>query len=259
MDMSFKIVLINFMLVLFRCIGFIMLTPILGRREIPPQGKIGAAALISFIVLPMITMPLHDEYTLGVIVTLVLREVTIGISMGYITFLVFSALYVAGQVIDMEMGFGIVNVMDPQSNTQVPIMGSFYHILALIIFLTVNGHHALISAVIRSFEIIPLGKAHFGEGFLMGIIESFNEMFALGVKISMPIIAIIFLTDFALGIIARTVPQMNVFIVGLPLKIGIGLLGIIMILPMFLVILDVMFNGIYANLFTILKGMLQSP
>lgn len=256
MNANLQLNLINFLLVFFRCVGFMILTPIFGRREIPSQGKIGVSALITFIALPVISAPSY-EYSLGVLVTLILREVTVGISMGYITFLMFSALYVAGQVIDMEMGFGIVNVMDPQSNTQVPMMGSFFHILALLIFLTVNGHHALISAVIESFEVVPLGKALFEEGFLIGIIESFNDMFALGVKISMPIIGVIFLTDFALGIIARTVPQMNVFIVGLPLKITIGILGIIMILPMFMVILDVMFNGIYENLFTILKGMWQ--
>lgn len=245
---------IKFMLVFFRCLGFLILTPIFGRRDLPAQSKIGLSALLSYIVLPLI--PAQSLNTnLWALAAVVLREVTVGLSMGYITLLVFSALHLAGQVIDMEMGFGMVNVMDPQSNTQVPMMGNFYYLLSLILFLSCNGHHVLISAMIKSFEIVPLGKAVFGEHFLMGIMESFQDVFILGVRISMPIVAIIFLTDFALGIIARTVPQMNVFIVGLPLKIALGILGMIIILPMYLVTFEGIFNGTYESIFMILKGM----
>lgn len=250
--------IIKYILILFRCSGFIMLTPIFGRREIPNHARIGLACFLAMIVYPLI--PDFDaNMDVLTLATSILRETFVGLSMGYITLMMFSSLYVAGQIIDMQMGFGIVNVIDPQSNSQVPLIGNFYYILTLLTFLTVNGHHVLISAMIKSFEIVPLSNAVFGRSFLAAIIQSFREMFAIGFKVSLPVISIIFITDFALGIMARAVPQMNVFIVGLPIKIFIGILGIIIIFPMYLTALDVIFNGTYDNILTLLRGMLKPP
>ncbi|WP_422445797.1 flagellar biosynthetic protein FliR [Thermoanaerobacterium sp. DL9XJH110] len=250
--------LIKFLLVLFRCMGFLMLTPVFGRREFPVQARIGLAALLSFIIYPLAT---EISYTGGLwdLAILAVKETTVGVAVGYITLLMFSALYVAGEIIDMQMGFGIVNVIDPQSSNQVPLMGNFYYIVTILVFLTVNGHHVLISAIIKSFEIVPLGKAIFTGNLFSAIRSSFVDMFSIGVKVSFPVVSMIFLTDLALGIIARTVPQMNVFIVGLPLKIFVGIVGMIFVFPMFIVALDVIFNGAYDNILLILRGMLKGP
>jgi len=258
MNTGFEAGLIKFLLVLIRCSAFLILTPVFGRREMPVQGKIALSGLISMIVSPLIPEINYDENFVN-LALLIIREITVGLSIGYITLLMFSALYVAGEIVDLEMGFGIVNVIDPQSNSRVPLMGNFYYMLTLLIFLTLNGHHVLISAVIKSFEIVPIGKAVFKWGFLSGIITSFNDMFLIGVKVGLPVISIIFLTDFALGIIARTVPQVNVFLVGLPVKIAIGITAMILILPAYIVALDVIFNGTYDNIFTILRGMWKGP
>lgn len=231
-----------------------MLTPVFGRKEIPIQGRIGLATLISYIIYNFVPN-LDYNSQLWIVFILIVKEIIVGIAMGYITLLMFSSLYLAGEVIDMEMGFGIVNVMDPQSNVQVPLLGNFLYMLTFIVFLTMNGHHVLISVLIKSYEIIPLGQATFGKTFLDAIISSFSDMFIIGVKVSLPIVAIIFMTDFALGIVARTVPQFNVFLVGIPLKIFVGIAGLITILPMYLIALDVIFNGTFDNIVTIIEGM----
>ncbi|HHY71263.1 MAG TPA: flagellar type III secretion system protein FliR [Thermoanaerobacterales bacterium] len=258
MDKNFEVALVKYLLILFRCSSFLMLTPVFGRREIPAHVKIGLSALLSFIVHPIIPDP-NLNSNLWIMATGVLKEFMAGISMGYAAFLLFSSVYLAGEIIDIEMGFGIVNVLDPQSNTQVPLMGNYYYILTVLLFLTVNGHHMLISTIIKSYELLPLGEAVYREGLLNMIIIGFKDMFILGVQIALPVVSIIFLTDFALGIIARTVPQMNVFMVGLPVKIAVGMVGMIIVFPMYLVIMDVIYNGTYEKMLMIIQEMLVRP
>ncbi|NLU09630.1 MAG: flagellar type III secretion system protein FliR [Tepidanaerobacter acetatoxydans] len=258
MNVNYEIALIKYLLILFRCLGFLILTPVFGRREIPLQIKIGLAALLSFIVYPIIP-ELKLNSNLWIVAAGILRELMAGITMGYAAFLLFSSLYLAGGIIDLEMGFGMVNVLDPQSNTQVPLMGNYYYILTILLFLTVNGHHMLISTIIKSYDLLPLGEPVYRKGLLNVIMISFKDMFILGVQIALPITAIIFLTDLSLGIIARTVPQMNVFIVGLPLKIAIGMIGMIIVFPMYLVILDYIYNGTYEKILMTIREMQVLP
>lgn len=248
--------LIKLTLVFLRCLAFILTVPIFGRRDFPPPGKIGLSILLAFIISPIIG-DISFDGNLLLLIIYVLKETLVGLTIGYITVVTFSALYLAGQILDMQLGLGIANVLDPQLNTQIPLLGSFYYMLTLTIFVIVNGHHVLISALIKSFEIIPIGKAVFSQNFLTSIIICFKEMFIVGIKISIPILAIILLTDIAFAIIARIVPQMNVFLVGLPIKFILGIIIIILALPTYLIALDVIFNGLYDNIFYVLQGMKQ--
>lgn len=258
MILNFEIEIVKFMLILFRCLGFFVLTPVFGRREIPPQAKIGLAALLSLILYSAIPELAYTN-NIWVVATMVVKELTIGILIGYVVFLLFSSLYLAGQIIDLEMGFGIVNVIDPQSNTQVPLTGNFYYILTILMFLTVNGHHVLISAIIKSYELLPLGEIAYDSGLLGVIVDSFRDMFILGIQIALPVISIILLLDLALGIIARTVSQMNVFMVGLPIKIAMGMIGMILVFPMYSIILEAIYNGTYEKMLMVIKEMLVKP
>lgn len=260
MEENIWIILTRFLLIFIRCLGFFMVTPIFGRREYPAAAKIGLSALLSLIIYPTILgMDDVPNTSLQNIFLLVLRESAVGLTLGYVTLLLFSALYIAGELVDTEMGFGIVNVIDPQSRTQVPLTGNFYYMLAIMVFLCINGHHHLIGAIIKSFERVPLGEAVLAGELLQSILFIFGNSFIIGIKVALPIVAMIFLTDFALGIIARTVPQMNVFIVGLPIKIFIGIWGMIIVLPMFFTILDVIFNATYDSLLSTLQGMWPKP
>jgi len=258
MEIYYQTALLKYLLILFRCLGFLLLTPVFGRREFPPQVKIGLGALLSIIVYPFIP-DINLCSNLWIFAASVLKEFMTGITIGYVAFLLFSSLYLAGEIIDMEMGFGIVNVLDSQSNTQVPLMGNYFYILTILLFLTINGHHMLISAIIKSYDLLPLGEAIYQEGVLNTIIISFKDMFLLGVKIALPVVSVIFLTDLALGIIARTVPQMNVFMVGLPVKIAVGMISMIMVFPMFFIIIDAIYNGTYEKILITIKEMLVTP
>ncbi|NLZ53293.1 MAG: flagellar type III secretion system protein FliR [Thermoanaerobacteraceae bacterium] len=258
MEINYQAALLKYLLILFRCLGFLILTPVFGRREFPTKVKIGLGALLSIIVYPFIT-DIGFSGNLWILAASVLKEFMTGITMGYAAFLLFSSLYLAGEIIDTEMGFGIVNVLDSQSNTQVPLMGNYFYIITILLFLTANGHHMLISAIMRSYDLLPLSEAIYQEGLLNTIIASFKDMFLLGIKVALPVVSVIFLTDLALGIIARTVPQMNVFIVGLPVKIAVGMISMIMVFPMFFIIIDAIYNGVYEIILMTIKEMLVRP
>ncbi|HHY13536.1 MAG TPA: flagellar type III secretion system protein FliR, partial [Thermoanaerobacterales bacterium] len=124
-----------------------------------------------------------------------------------------------------------------------------------LIFLTINGHHHMLSSVIKSYELLPVGAVTLKEPLFNNVIHLFNKTFIIAFKMSLPVIGVILLTDIALSLISRTMPQMNIFIVGIPIKVTIGIFVIAFCLPMYLVILDIMFNGIYNDVYSFLKVM----
>jgi flagellar biosynthetic protein FliR len=183
------------------------------------------------------------------------KEFLVGVIIGFVSFLVFSALYIAGQIIDMQIGFGMVNVLDPTMNSQVPLMGNFIFILTTLFFLLADGHHVLISALYKSYSVLPINGFDFTEAMVNNITTVFSEIFVIGFKISVPVIAAALMTEVALGILSKTVPQMNVFVVGIPLKIGVGLLTLYIMLPVFIQIMSVTFDKMYGYIYLIIRSM----
>jgi len=186
---------------------------------------------------------------------MIIKEFIVGLTIGYVAYLVFSAIYLAGQFIDMQIGFSMVNVMDPVNNIQVPVTANFYFILSMIIFLVVNGHHLLIKALFDSYTYVPVGKAVFTGEILDNMIKIFGSIFVIGFKIAAPITAAILITDVALGIISRTVPQLNVFVVGMPLKIGLGIAVIVLTIPAFMMMMDSIFDTMNTEIFNFMGNM----
>ncbi|MDD2619651.1 MAG: flagellar biosynthetic protein FliR, partial [Syntrophomonadaceae bacterium] len=173
-------------------------------------------------------------------------EILIGYTIGFIAYLVLATIQLAGQIMDMQMGFAIVNVVDPQSGTQIPLMGNFTQIFALLIYLVINGHHYLIQALVQSFRIIPVLGLSLNHDFFDLLLEMSIKMFVIAVKISAPVLVSVLISDIAMGFIARTVPQMNVFIVGMPLKILLGFVTLFIMLPVYLWLFGSLFNEFFA-------------
>lgn len=223
-----------FLLILARVSGMFQMAPVFASQRVPVVVRAALAAVISLILVisqPASPIPVTKLWYL---VLGMAGEFLLGFAMGYVVNLVMAATQTAGQMIDMQMGFGIVNVLDPQSGQQIPLMGNFQYLLALMVLLGMNGHHLIINAIAGSYELVPL----FGfkvdaatAGFMVSI---FCGMFVSALKIALPLVAALFVTDVALGIVARTVPQMNVFIVGLPLKIVAGILLMIAVLGLYM-------------------------
>ncbi len=246
-----------FLLVLVRMTGLFMMSPVFGRQSIPNYLKWGLSLLLAYIVFSNRFLDSQLEFwsflEFGI---LILRELLIGFTIGFITTIFFSSIWTAGQLIDTQIGFGMVNVIDPQSSIQVPLMGNFKNILALLVFFVLDGHHTLIKIISFSYDIVPLGEGKVTKELANLMISFFANSFILAVKIALPIIAITFLSEVAFGILVRTVPQMNVFIVGIPIKIFIGLIAILVFLPLYISSLKGVYDGMFNDIGKALRGMM---
>lgn len=231
-----------FLIVLVRSAGIFTVSPFFSSQNISNTIKIGLTVFISAILTLTLDIDLQAIDISPII--LIIKELMTGLMIGFICYLFFSTFYTMGQIIDMNMGFGMVNVIDPQSRIQVPLMGNFYYILAMYVLLGINGHHMIIKALADSYKFIPIGSFDFSKNIAFFLIETFAKSFAIGFMLSTPIIVTISLLDLVLGILAKTMPQMNVFVIGLPLKIFIGLFIIIITMPIF--------NTIVSNLITLM-------
>lgn len=244
-----------FLLVLVRVSAMFFLSPIFGRGNIPTYYRAGFCLIMAIIVANSVTIPDLSSYTsLASYVFLVAKEFLVGLTMGFIAYMLFSAIYVAGHLIDTQIGFGMANVFDPMTNVQIPITADFYAILATLFMLVTDAHHLLIKAVADSFTILPPGRADLAGGVARQMMVMFNQTLLLGFKIAAPITAAILITDVALGIIAKAMPQMNVFILGFPIKIIIGLIVILLTLSAFKGMVAVIMENTYKNIHEFLQN-----
>ncbi|MCD6335840.1 MAG: flagellar type III secretion system protein FliR [Candidatus Latescibacteria bacterium] len=238
-----------YLLAVVRIGGLIATAPPFSYRNVPVQIKVGLALILGLIVLPMLStdpaaMP-KDAVSYLVLLT---RETIVGLLMGYVLLLFFMGVQFSGQLVGLQMGFGIVNVLDPMSSTQISIIGEFQYLIAMLLFLAVRAHHLLIEVLVGTFKWIPVGGVRLPASLGEGLIRISAQVFVTAIKLGAPMIVTLFLTSVALGIVARTVPQMNVFIVGFPLKIAIGLLMLGVSFPFFYYVFGRLLTGVWSDL-----------
>jgi flagellar biosynthetic protein FliR len=244
-----------FLLIFVRITGIFIMTPVFGSKNIPVSIKAGLALIITYILFPIVfnNAVIIPENFLPYLF-IVIGELIIGLTIGFVSSLVFSAIQMSGQLLDMQIGFGVINIIDPQSGHQIPLVGNFKYMLALIVFLATNGHHVLLSALFASFKLIPVTGVVFHTALTNFMVDMVSGTFVIAMKISLPIIVSIIITDVALGILARTMPQMNIFVVGVPGKIIVGLFVLSLALPFYIIFLEMAFNGMYKDVFQLLSA-----
>jgi flagellar biosynthetic protein FliR len=222
----------------FRVAAVLFFAPFFGSAQVPARLKVALALVFSVALYPLVPAgAFHRSSGLFDLVIAVFTELTIGLAIAYAVQLIFAAVQLAGTVVDFQMGFGVVNVIDPQTQSQVSITAQFHNIIAVLFFLAINGHHILIGALVDSFALINPSRIDFSSLTPEFIMKIFSATFIVAVKIAAPMMAVLFFLSVGLGLVARTVPQMNVFIVGFPLQIGVGLLMIGLSMPFFSMIL----------------------
>ena len=244
-----------FLLVFLRTIGILAVSPVFGHRAVINQTKAGLALVLAIVLYSAVPLTLEATTDLFPYAIAAVKELIMGMMFGFVARLVFLAVQFAGEVIGIDVGFGVVNIIDPLSAEQISIIGTFKNLIALVIFLIIDGHHILLNALAESFDMVPLGGVQFTELLGQGLIHITSGVFVMAIKLAAPVITALFLTSLALGIIARTVPQMNVFIVGFPLKIGIGMGMIMATLPFFHIMLVKFFAQMGADLSIVLEQM----
>ena len=224
-----------FILIMLRMSGIVLSSPIFGRVNVPLLAKIGLILSLGFMFFNVFPQTVAIQYsTLLGFVFLCAGELLLGMALAYVTNIFFSlTAFTAGQLIDMQIGFGIVNVFDAQNNTQVPMMGNVLNIMFILIFYSVDGHLRLIEMIYLTVDRMPIGTLIFSSLIGWTALELFMRAFMLGAMIALPIIASGLTIEFAFGMMMRAVPQIHMFIVGIPLKMLVGITLFIVTLPVF--------------------------
>ncbi|MGM0711000.1 flagellar biosynthetic protein FliR [Brevibacillus parabrevis] len=250
-----------FLLVFVRMSAFFVAAPFFSIKGVPARFKIGLAFIVALISFQ--TLPVQGQIPLDLTFVLyVMKEALIGVILGYICELMFIAIQVAGGLMDMQMGLAMANVIDPKTGAYVPITGNFKNMLAVLYFFSINGHHMLLRGIMSSYQVIPVDKmwAAFGsEAVMMTAVKVFQNMFLSAFMMAAPIVVALFLVDLSLGIIAKSVPQFNIFVVGLPIKLLAGFLLLIVVMPAFLLTLSGLFDHMFRALAEMMKSLGGSP
>ncbi|MGI5921891.1 MAG: flagellar biosynthetic protein FliR [Syntrophomonadaceae bacterium] len=246
----------GFLMVLGRLTGLFLSAPVFASRQMPVRVKIPLILVLAATMAYFVPVKYAVSLTTpGTFAGALAVEIFVGYTIGFVAYIVFGAIQLAGQVMDMQMGFGIVNVVDPQSGMQIPLMGNLNYLVSLLVYLSINGHHYLLQAVAQSYQVIPVLGAGINQSFMDLLVELTVNMFVIAVKISAPIVMAILVTDVAMGFVARTVPQMNVFIVGMPLKIFIGLAALLIMIPVYIWLSEMLFAQFFAYLDQIIAAL----
>ena len=224
-----------FLLVVSRLSGLFLLAPVFSSQMIPMRIKVMALLVLSAAMTPLVTAEQQAFLPTDAISLMVLigKETVIGLAMGFAVSMVFSAVQVGASLIDTSIGFSLANIIDPLNSSHSSVFGSFYTMVATLSFLAINGHQYMLLGFKKSFDIIPITGMPKFTAIFSNVIEIFGQLFLIAFQIAAPVLVTLLLVDIVLGIVSRVVPQMNVFFVGIPLKIGVGLGAVIIALPAF--------------------------
>ncbi len=243
-----------FLLIFMRVGAMLFVAPVFGGGVVPTQTKVLLSLVLSLVLLPMVRVP-SGALPLDVVplAWLGVNELLVGLVMGASLIFLFAAIQYAGQIVDFQMGFSIVNLIDPTQDVQIPVMGFFHFLIATLIFLAMDAHHWIIRALTDSFEIVPLMTAGFSGLVVGNVARAFGDLFVVAMRIAAPAIAVLMLYNAALGIIAKTVPQINLLIVGFPVRIAIGMIVVGLSMAFFYPYLSHAFDLMIADVYAVIR------
>ncbi len=216
--------LADFLWPLLRIGALIMAAPVLNIRQIPARFKVLLAVLITWLVAPLLTpAPVVATFSAAALL-IALQQLAIGVVMGFLLQMAFGALIFGGQVMAYSMGLGFAHMMDPQNGVQVPVVSQYWLILAMLAFLLGNGHLVLIGLLVDSFAVLPVAADGLTRAGIWELLTWGTRMFAAGVAMAMPVLVALLLVNLGMGVVTRAAPQLNIFAVGFPVTILMGLL-----------------------------------
>ncbi len=231
-----------FLLVMVRLNAMIIVAPFFSSGVIPVRLKALLAFLIALVIFPAIASKgFNVSGNMGVYYLMIIREVATGIYLGFLVSIIFSAFQLAGQFFAVQIGFGMSEVLDPLGQVSIPLVGQLKNLIGLLVFLAMDGHHFLIEAIYRSYELAPvlsMDVSSTGKLFQY-LMYSFSGMFIVALKIALPVIGVIFLISVSMGVLAKAAPQMNIMMLGFPLKIIVAFGIMLLISPLIVRIMHV--------------------
>lgn len=231
-----------FLLILVRITGFFVTAPFFSLRNVPFRVKSGLAIFMTAILFYTVSFT-SPEYV-GVIgfTILIVQEALAGVIMGFFANVAYYILAFAGEMIDMEIGFSMVSQMDPTSNIQITITANLYGYLVLLLMMLTNLHQYFLKAIIESFQIIGLGEVSINPAFYRLMARFITDYLIIGFRIVLPIYAAILIVNTILAILAKMAPQMNLFVIGMQIKIFVGLIALLLVIQLVPAVADFIFN-----------------
>lgn len=232
-----------FLLVFVRIISMMISVPFLGNRNVPNIAKIVTAVYLSVIMINVIPMeaPVSSLEPVNFAITVVFEFLT-GWLYGFGIYMVFSIMTLAGQFIDYQIGFSMVNVFDPLSQTNLTITGNLYYFMLMMALIVTRTYEQIVVGLRESFRYIPLGQMTLSPMLYDSFVGFFTKFFETGLLIASPIFFVILISNVVLGVLARTVPQMNMFVIGFPLKLISGLVVLWIVFPIFNSVINMIFD-----------------
>ncbi|MGE4213262.1 MAG: flagellar biosynthetic protein FliR [Anaerotignaceae bacterium] len=216
-------------LVFMRMSGFVLLNPIFSRQNVPVQVKTGLVIALTVIVYTATPVPDIMPATFLEYGVLLLKEFAVGYVIGFVITLFSYVIIFAGDFIDMEQGISMSKIYDAQSNSSISVSGTYYNALYMLMFFAVDAHVALLNILITSHKVVPYGSVTFGQELPQSILDMFVMCTEFAVKMAFPVVAIEFLCTIGMGILMKAIPQINIFVVNIQLKIFVGLCLMLML------------------------------
>ncbi|MGY3746474.1 flagellar biosynthetic protein FliR [Vagococcus salmoninarum] len=222
--------LINLLLIFSRISAFIVISPGFSFKSMPTTAKVCLALALTLAVNGMsVLVPL--EISSYLLLFYLVREVLVGLAMGFISQLIFTGIEIAGQFIDFQVGFAMGAMFDPATGVHGSNYGRLYYWLALAVFFLTDMHHLLIQSLLDSFQVVPIGTATLSNYGIEGTIMLFSVVFKIALGLGAPMMIVALISDIVLGIISKSVPQINVLMLGMPLKILVSFFFMLLLLP----------------------------
>lgn len=244
----------TFLFVLIRTGAILFTAPIFGAFNVPMQVKMGLTFMIALILTPLTAFVPMPETIISLVISLA-GELFIGAAIGLCVKFVFSGIEFAGQIASFQMGIGMASAYDPINSAQITVLGKMMSILMLLIFLSVNGHLMVIMALKKSFDVIPPYGFRLSATLMDSLLVFSKEIFILAVKFSAPVVAVLIFVNVAMGIMARAVPQLNMFVIGFAITITVGFIMIAISMPVFETALISVFDRMWEGVFGLMKVM----
>ena len=233
-----------FVLILIRLASFVFAAPFFNMANVPRKVKAGFALCLTVLV-----------YSLFPDMTVEYNGMIVGILLGAVTSFCVQIIMFAGKIIDMDIGISMAQLYDPTTRMQVGIMGNFYYYMMMLLLIISGMHQYLVAAIVETYKVIPIGGVKFGAGIYTAIISFMSDFFVIGFRIALPVFSAILMLNCVLAILAKVSPQMNMFVVGMQLKIFVGIFVILFTISMLPSVSDFILDEIERLFAMLVRGM----
>jgi len=253
MGMEFGIEIQRFVLIFFRILSILWLVPIFATRAVSMPFKAGLSLILAYLVFEHGGIKIDAAYNPIYLSVLIVKEIFIGLTISFFIRALFMMVYASAEIASLQTGFSFARFMDPITMSQASVIEQLKNILTIMIFFSIDAHHALIRGIFASFKELPLGSVVLNNNLLNYIIHVTGRIFSIGLKISAPLTVTLFIVELSLGLLSRFIPQINVFIEGMPIKILITMFVLSFSLSVTVTAIASLFSNMGSEFFKIMR------